>query len=83
MRATQGSSFGPDFSYAVKKTKWPKVKATVRNGKVIAITTKKLRMTITKAPLRIEFATPDGAALNGDERARGMGWEGKRGRDSQ
>src|SRR5258706_5517515 len=56
VRATQASDFGPDFSYAVAKTKWPKVRAAVRDGKTITIATKKLQVTITKAPLRVEFA---------------------------
>ena len=76
VRATQGNNFGPDFSYAVAKTKWPKVKAAIRGGKAITITTKKLRVIISKTPLRIEFARADGTMFNGDERARGMGWEG-------
>src|SRR5579862_1405927 len=76
VRATQTTGFGPDFSYAVAKTKWPKTNATVRDGKTITIRTKKLVVTINKSPLRIEFATPDGRVLNGDEAARGMGWDG-------
>src|ERR1039458_5164704 len=42
VRATRARDFGPDFSYAVAKTKWPKVKATIRDGKVVTIRTKKL-----------------------------------------
>ena len=80
VRATQASDFGPDFSYAVGKTKWPKVNATVRVGKTVTITTKKVAVTIGKSPLRITFATADGQVLNADEPARGMGWEGPKGR---
>ncbi|HXI85028.1 MAG TPA: glycoside hydrolase family 31 protein [Verrucomicrobiae bacterium] len=80
VRATQANNFDPDFSYAVAKTKWPKVKAAIRGGKAVTIRTKKLLVTISKAPFRIEFAKPDGTPLNGDERAHGMGWEGTKGR---
>src|ERR1051326_3907329 len=76
VRATQANDFGPDFSYAVAKTQWPKVSVTVRDGKTIVICSRKLVVTITKSPLRIEFATPDGRVLNADEAGRGMGWEG-------
>ncbi len=80
VRATQTSGFAADFSYAVAKTKWPKTSVTIVNGKTISVRTKKLQVTIAKAPLRIEFANADGTALNGDDRARGMGWEGVKGR---
>ncbi len=76
VRATQAGEFGPNFSYAVAKKKWSKVTATVRDGKVVTLRTKKLLVTIAKAPLRIEFAGADGTALNGDQQAHGMGWEG-------
>lgn len=76
VRATQATDFGPDFSYAVTKTRWPKVNATIREGKTVTISTKKLAVTISKSPLRIKFATPEGRPLNGDETTRGMGWEG-------
>ncbi len=76
VRATQAADFGPDFSYAVARTNWPKVKATIRAGKDVTITTKKLVVTIAKSPLRITFATPEGRVLNADEPARGMGWHG-------
>ena len=76
VRATQDADFGPDFSYAVAKTKWPKVKAVIRTGKSVTVTTKRLRVTVNKSPFRIEFARADGTPLNGDERARGIGWEG-------
>ena len=79
VRATQADGFEPDFSYAIAKTKWPKVKVLVRNGKVLTVRTKKLLVTINKSPFRIEFAKTDGTVLNGDERARGMGWEGAKG----
>src|SRR5262249_10611276 len=65
-----------DFSYAIAKTKWPKVKTSVHNAKAITIATKKLRVVVSKVPFRIEFTKPDGTTLNGDEAARGMGWEG-------
>jgi alpha-glucosidase len=76
VRATQASKFGRDFSYAIAKTHWPKLKTTVRSGKAITIQTKRLVVTIHKSPLRIEFATPEGRALNADDATRGMGWEG-------
>jgi alpha-glucosidase len=76
VRATQASGFGPDFSYAIAETEWPKAKATVQNGKTITIKTKKIVVTIHKSPLRIEFATPDGSVLNADDETHGMGWDG-------
>jgi alpha-glucosidase len=75
VRATQVTDFGPDFSYAIAKTKWPKVKTDVKTaGNTVTIATKKLRVNITKTPLRIEFAKPDGTILSRAD-ARGMGWE--------
>ena len=76
VRATQASDFGPDFSYAIAKTRWPKVRATIRSGKTVTIATKKLTVTIEQTPLRITFTTPDGQVLNADEPSRGMGWDG-------
>jgi alpha-glucosidase len=76
VRATQASAFGPDFSYAIAKTRWPKLKTTVRTGKAITIQTKKLVVTVHKSQLRIEFATSDGCVLNADDTAHGMGWDG-------
>ncbi len=76
VRATQATDFGPDFSYAVARTNWPKVKATIRASRDVTITTKKLVVTIAKSPLRITFATPAGRVLNADEPACGMGWLG-------
>jgi len=78
VRATQAADFGPDFSYAVARTSWPKAKATVRTGREITLATKKLTVTITREPLRIEFAAADGRVLNADDPARGMGWDGAR-----
>jgi alpha-glucosidase len=76
VRATQATDFGPDFSYAVvKQPRRAAGRASSRGGSV-RIRTKKLLVTVTKSPLRIEFARPDGAVLNRDEPARGMGWEG-------
>jgi len=76
VRATQASKFGPAFSYAIAKTHWPKLKTTVRTGKAITIQTKRLVVTVHKSPLRIDFATPEGRALNADDATGGMGWEG-------
>ncbi len=67
VRATKSNDFGPDFSYAIARTKWPKVKTAVRNSKAITISTKKLLVTVTKRPLRIEFARADGTVLAGDQ----------------
>ena len=76
VRATPASDFGADFSYAIAKTNWPKIKTDIVTGQKIKIATKKLQVTITKSPLRIEFATATGEVLNSDEFDRGMGWEG-------
>jgi alpha-glucosidase len=75
VRATPAVDFSPDFSYAVAKQNWAKIKPAIRDGKnAVTITTKKLVVTISKSPLRIEFAKPDGTVLNRDD-SRGMGWE--------
>jgi len=76
VRATRATEFGPDFSYAIARTQWPKVNASIRAGKTVTIHTKKVGATIRQSPLRIEFATPNGRALNADDKTRGMGWEG-------
>jgi alpha-glucosidase len=77
VRATQATDFGPDFSYAIAKTHWPKLNAVVQAApRTITLRTKKVVVTIQKSPLRIEFSTPDGRPLNGDDATRGIGWEG-------
>jgi alpha-glucosidase len=73
VRATK-TNFGSDFSYAVTKRKWPKTKVAFSVG---ALATRKLRVSFTKSPLRITFATRDGTMLNRDEK-QGMGWEGEK-----
>jgi alpha-glucosidase len=69
VRATQSKKFAPDFSYAIAKTKWPKLRPVITASR---IATKKLRVTITKSPLRIEFAAAAGTVLNRD---LGFEWE--------
>ena len=76
VRATRDKTFAPDFSYAVAKTKWPRVGCVTSRGGSIKIVSGKLVITVTKSPLRIEFSAPDGTVLNRDDAARGMGWEG-------
>jgi alpha-glucosidase len=73
VRATK-TEFGPDFSYAVDKREWPKTKVSITAGMA---TTQKLRVSFTKSPLRITFATCEGVVLNRDEK-QGMGWEGEK-----
>lgn len=70
VRATAAGEFGLDFSYAVAKKKWPTTKFKLTGT---TITTRKLRVTITKSPLRIEFATADGKSLNRDV---ALEWDG-------
>src|ERR1700733_13781794 len=66
VRATQASEFGPDFSYAIAKTLWPKLNAAIQDGpKTTVLRTKKLVVKIQKSPLRITFTTSDGRRLNG------------------
>jgi hypothetical protein len=69
VRATKAGEFGPDFSYAIAKKNWQKTRVTNTGGK---IKTKKLTVTISRSPLRITFATPDGTVLN-----RELGIEGR------
>jgi alpha-glucosidase len=76
VRTTQAPAFGLDFSYAIAKQKWPKFKATIRDGKTLTISTKQLQIAIEKSPLRIDFCMRDGRLLNRDEPARGMGFAG-------
>jgi alpha-glucosidase len=77
VRATQASDFGPDFSYAIAKTHWPKFKLAIQTGKTaLTLRTKNVVVKIHKSPLRIVFATLDGRVLNADDTAFGMGWEG-------
>ncbi len=71
VRATRAAEFGSDFSYAVAKTKWPNVRATITAGKIV---TKKVLITFTKSPFRIKFATAAGKVLNRD---LALEWEGE------
>ncbi len=77
VRATKEKEFGPDFSYAVAKTKWPKTPVRFQADQ---ITTKRLRITVTKSPLRIEFATATGTVLNRDV---ALEWDGEKSRSQR
>jgi len=63
VRASRAAEFGPDFSYAVAKTEWPRIHPTITVGKIV---TEKIHITVTKSPFRIEFATTAGRVLNRD-----------------
>ncbi|MCX7916121.1 MAG: DUF4968 domain-containing protein, partial [Verrucomicrobiae bacterium] len=77
VRATSASEFGPDFSYAIARREWPRVKWTARRvGSRWEWRSRRLTVVIETNPLRLEFQTPAGERLNRDEPERGMGFEG-------
>jgi len=66
-----------DFSYAVCQTPPGVNIETKEDNDTIRVTTPKLRVTVTKDPIRISFETPGGDVINEDERGLGTAWIGE------
>jgi len=79
VRMTQGSSPGPDYSYAVQKTEWPQIEPDFSSGNNSrGIRTPELEVRVQLSPFRVGFYDLDGRLISKDADNRGMSWEGPR-----
>ena len=79
VRMAPGSSLGPDFSWAVAKTDWPKVPAEFTGtGELRIIRTSEMEVRVHLSPFRLAFYDRTGHLISKDAETRGMSWEGPR-----
>ncbi len=75
VRVRMTRSTGPDYSWAVVKTDWPKVAAEFSGNKQTRwIRTSEIEVRVELAPFRIAFYTAQGELISKDSRV--MAWEG-------
>ena len=78
VRAEQGSSFGPDYSWAVIKKDWPAVHVEVSqspNQEVIKTGTLEIHAQLS--PFRLSIDDASGRPISKDSDDLGMAWDGK------
>jgi len=79
VRMTQGTSPGPDYSYAVAKTDWPKIAPQFMVGQDSrVIRTSELEVRIQLSPFLLSVYDPQGRLISKDADNRGMSWEDQR-----
>ncbi len=78
VRMTRGAP-GPDYSYAVVKTDWPKraVEFSASKGERM-IRTPELEIRAQLSPFRLAFYDREGRLVSKDDPDLGMGWDGQR-----
>lgn len=78
VRMTRGAP-GPDYSYAVVKTNWPKPAVEFSKGEgERTIRTPELEVRAQLSPFRLAFYDHDGKLISKDDPDLGMGWDGQR-----
>jgi alpha-glucosidase len=78
VRMAQGSSFGPDYSWAVMKKQWPAVHVEVsHSANLEVIKTGKLEIHAQLSPFRLSFDDATGKLISKDSDDLGMAWDGK------
>jgi len=79
VRMVPGATPGPDYSWAVVKTDWPKlsVEFTGDAGSRV-IRTSELEVRVQLSPFRLAFYDRSGRLMAKDSDSRGMSWEGER-----
>ena len=78
VRMANGTSFGPDYSWAVVKKQWPSVhveSSHTPNEEVIR--TGKLEIHAQLSPFRLAFDDESGRAISKDSADLGMAWNGQ------
>ncbi|HET7841085.1 MAG TPA: glycoside hydrolase family 31 protein [Terriglobia bacterium] len=78
VRMTRGK-LGPDYSYAVVKTDWPKMAVEFSGGDTERIIrTPELEIHAQLSPFRLAFYDREGRLISKDDPDLGMGWDGPR-----
>lgn len=78
VRAAQGTSFGPDDSWAVVKKDWPAVHVEISHASdEEVIRTGKLEIHAQLSPFRLSFDDASGRLISKDSNDLGMAWNGK------
>ena len=79
VRMIPGTTLGPDYSYAVVKTNWPKVPVEFSGDKETRIIrTPELEVRAHLSPFRLAFYDKSGNLISKDADTRGMSWDGAR-----
>ncbi len=79
VRMVPSSVAGPDHSWAVAKTDWPKVAVEFTgNTEARGIRTSELEVRAQLSPFRLSFYDRSGRLISKDADNRGMSWEGAR-----
>lgn len=77
VRMSPGSSFGPDYSWAVEKKQWPAVHVEFSSGpNVRLIRTGELVIQAQLSPFRLAFYDSSGKLISKDADDLGMAWNG-------
>ena len=78
VRMAPGSTFGPDYSWAVVKKQWPAVDVEVSHApNMEVIRTGKLEIHAQLSPFRLSFDDAAGRMISRDSESLGMAWDGK------
>ena len=78
VRMALGSSFGPDYSWAVIKTEWPAVHVEFsRTPNMEIIRTGKIEVHAQLSPFRLAFYDATGRLISKDSDDLGMAWDGR------
>ena len=79
VRMVPGVSPGPDYSWAVAKTDWPKVPVEFTGTQELPIIrTSEVEVRVQLSPFRLAFYDRSGKLISKDADNRGMSWEGPR-----
>jgi alpha-glucosidase len=79
VRMVPGTSPGPDYSWAVAKTDWPKISQEFTGGKEARIMrTSELEVRAQLSPFRLAFYDRNGRLIAKDADNQGMSWDGPR-----
>ncbi len=78
VRMTPGRVWGPDESWAVIKTDWPRVALDIsETPEFVRLTTSELVVEIARSPCRLTFRDREGRIINRDDPGKGMAWDGR------
>ena len=78
VRMAPGSTFGPDYSWAVEKKQWPAVRVEFSHEpNMEVIRTGKLVIHAQLSPFRLAFYDSGGRLISEDSEDLGMAWDGK------
>jgi alpha-glucosidase len=76
VRMAHGTSFGPDYSYAVVKTDWPSPQVEFTHAKQMeTLRTADLEVRVQLSPFRISYYNRAGRLISKDSDSAGMAWD--------